>query len=542
MEIFGFAQFGYEGELVKVEADLRRGIPAVDVVGLPDGAIRESRERMRAAIRNSGLEFPKERILLNLCPAGLKKEGSSFDLPIALSVLGSAEGLTACEGQVMVLGELELSGTVRPVPGTLAAVSCGVKAGITHFLVPAGNYAEAALVPKARIQGVESLAQAVGMLRTLAANGTDRENQTDAGDKADTNIDVDDRADADDCAASRDEIDFDSRPRFPLRFPDLGDLPGFEDIRGQRALVRALQIAAAGGHHLIAYGPPGCGKTMTLRRFPALLPNLGPETALEATRIHGIAETLSREGPALITRPPFREPHPNASLEGLIGGGLRCSPGEISLAHGGTLFLDEAALFRASALQALRSPIESGTVTLSRAGKNMTFPSRFQLLMAINPCPCGNAGAPGRVCTCMPDSVNRYWKRMTAPLLDRIDLRIEVRPPEGSELAGPPIHSTAELRIAVARARVMQRERNQEGLNGSLVPEALMRSASLSLKAHELFRAIMADERLSGRGGHGILRVARTIADMEGSKIIEAEHLQEASGFRKWGIAVPDFL
>ncbi len=535
MEIYGFAQFGYEGELVKVESDLRRGIPAIDVVGLPDGAIRESRERMRAAIRNSGLEFPKERILLNLCPAGLKKEGSSFDLPIALSVLGSAEGLSGGTGTIMVLGELELSGAVRPVPGTLAAVSCGIKAGIGLFLVPAGNLAEASLVPRAKVYGVETLAQAVGLLRALYSAG-------DPPGHAEAVPSPFEAPSGIECAAPSDATRFE-RGRDPRpRFPEPGDLPGFEDIRGQRALVRALQIAAAGGHHLIAYGPPGCGKTMTLRRFPALLPDLNPETALEATRIHGIAETLSREGPALLLRPPFREPHPNASLEGLIGGGQRCSPGEISLAHGGALFLDEAALFRASALQALRSPIESGTVTLSRAGKNVTFPARFQLLMAINPCPCGNAGASGRVCTCMPEAVSRYWKRLTAPLLDRIDLRVEVRPPDGAELSGPPTHSTRELRLAIARARIMQENRNQGPLNGALAPEALMGVSNMTPQARECFRELMADERLSGRGGHGILRVARTIADMEGETVLDRGHLTEAAGFRRWGIAVPDFL
>lgn len=535
MEIVSFAQIGYDGEIVKVEADLRRGIPAIDVVGLPDGAVRESRERMRAAIRNSGLEFPRERILLNLSPASLKKEGSAFDLPIALAVLGSAEGLVGNqngEGQVMVLGELELSGTVRAVPGVLAAVAAGSREGIRRFIVPSGNEAEARLVREARVSAVGTLLEAIAILRSLGTGGSMPEGEDD---------DRPEFADAPEGSfGGRGQGSFNKKPQW--QFPEPGDAPGYEDIRGQRALVRALQIAAAGGHNLIVYGPPGCGKTMALRRFTTLLPDLNVNTALEVTRIHSIADMLPRNGPALLHRPPFREPHPNASLEGLIGGGTRSKPGEISLAHGGALFLDEAAHFRASALQALRSPLESGEVTLSRAGRAVTFPSRFQLLVAVNPCPCGNAGAPGRVCTCMPEAVERYWKRLTAPLLDRIDLRVEVRPPAGEELSGTAIHSTAKLREGIKRAKETQWERNGGVPNAWLNPERLAESARLTAEARKDFAEAMRRESLSGRGGHALLRVARTIADLEGSPAVEREHLTEAVGYRKWGIAVPDFL
>lgn len=526
MEIVSFARRGYDGELVKVEADLRRGIPAIDIVGLPDGAVREARERMRAAIRNSGLEFPRERILLNLCPASLRKEGSAFDLPIALAVLCASEGLLGSGRKVMVTGELELSGRVRPVSGVLAAVSAGISEGITRFIVPLGNREEAELAASGRVRAVETLAEAMGVIR-------EAETEAVAEIPAGTAAGRETAAGGEKTGQGRAE---------PLRFPPYEESQGFEAVRGQDALVRALQIAAAGGHNLIVYGPPGCGKTMALRRFPSLLPDLDRKTALEVTRIHSIADLLGRDSPALMTRPPFREPHPNASLEGMTGGGARSIPGEISLAHGGVLFLDEAPQFRTTALQALRSPLESGEVTLSRAGRSVTFPSRFQLLLAANPCPCGNAGAPGRVCTCMSDAVERHWMRLTAPLLDRVDLRVEVRPPEAESLTGGAKHSTAKLRDGIERARRKQTERGQERANARLSGEALLRAAVLSPEARRVFSRAMEADSLSGRGGHALLRVARSVADISGEEVIAEDHLREAAGFRKWGIGVPDFL
>jgi len=550
MEIVSFAQYGFEGETIKVEADLRRGIPAIDIVGLPDGAVREARERMRAAIRNSGLEFPKERILLNLSPADLKKEGSAFDLPIALAVLGAAEdtGSTPDGSKVMILGELELSGRVRPVKGILAAISGGISAGIRHFIVPEGNLAEARIRKDVSIAGAATLVEAVAAYRKLTGKvgaGYEFNNGHTLGDFGASTEPI-----------ARD-ISFDPGVYDPGAFSE-PPAPGFEDIRGQGELVRALEIAAAGGHHLIAYGPPGCGKTLALRRFPAILPDMDGETAVTLTRIHSIAGILPEAG-RLLVRPPFREPHQNASMEGIIGGGRLCAPGEISLAHGGTLFLDEAALFRESALQALRTPLETGTVTVSRAGRAGTFPARFQLLMAVNPCPCGNFGKEGSICTCPPESVEKYWKKLTAPLLDRIDLRIAVAEPEPSALASEPTVSTEKLRQSIARARRIQWERNARAgnmragssgtgnpgagwLNAHMDAEKTAELCVLTDAVRRLFVHCMETARLSGRAGHGILRTARTIADLAGESQIGEAHLLEAMRLRRWNGLVPDFL
>jgi magnesium chelatase family protein len=567
MEIVSFARRGYAGELVKVEADLRRGIPSVDIVGLPDGAVREARERVRAAIRNSGLEYPRERILINLSPASLKKEGSSFDLAIALAVLAAATGLShrGIPARVMVLGELELSGTVRAVSGILAAVSRGIEEGIREFIVPEGNQAEAAIRREGSLFAVSRLEDAMAALEALAVKADMRGEPPLTGASgmigtSGTAIAPEPRHD------SRNDPE---RREYVVRWPSaLGNaMPnattssaanssaaiepgtGYEEVRGQARLVRALQIAAAGGHHLIAYGPPGAGKTLALKRFPALLPELGEETAIAVTRIYGIAGAQSgMAGPnGLITRPPFREPHQNTTLEGMIGGGRFCGPGEISLAHGGALFLDEATQFRASVLQALRTPLETGSVTVSRAGITGTFPARFQLLAAINPCPCGNFGAEGRICTCDPLIIERYWKKLTAPLLDRIDLRVQVGLPEAEAIAGTDAHgtfSTAALREGIARARVMQWERNgaADSLNAALSPESVTTHCALNPELARVFVAGLKKARISGRGAHGALKVARTIADMEGSPRIEREHLFEAIQLRRWSIGVPDFL
>lgn len=529
MKIVSFAQHGYVGEIIKVEADLRRGIPAIDIVGLPDGAVREARERMRAAIRNSGLDFPRERILINLSPADLKKEGSSFDLPIALAVLLAANPAIT-EGnpeEVMVLGELELSGAVRPVRGVLSAVSLGLERGIRRYIVPKQNEAEARIRKEARVLAVESVKEAIERI-------DEQIQRESSGDPAGG-------------------LPHGGLSPYQIVFRDES---GYEDVRGQNVLVRALEIAAAGGHNVIAFGPPGCGKTLALQRFPSLLPDMDEETAVTVTRIHSIAgileqsaETDLRSG-ALLRRPPFREPHPSASIEGMIGGGSQCRPGEISLSHGGTLFLDECAQFRSSVLQALRAPLETGSVTISRAGKADTFPARFQLLLAMNPCPCGNFGFAGRICTCGADGVEKYWKKMTAPLLDRIDLRVRVKPPSPEILTMKSVLSMDEIRQEIGQARRIQRDRNYIAaeyghggwLNAHLGPEDIEKICLLDSSARALFTESMNTFGLSARGGHGVLKVARTIADLECSKEITDDHLLEAFGFRRWSGQVPDFL
>lgn len=523
MEIVSFARIGFRGETVKVEVDLRRGIPSIDIVGLPDGAVREARERMRAAIRNSSIEFPRERILINLSPADLRKEGSSFDLSIALAVVAQAEGMLGSGGKsVMVLGELELSGGIRPIPGILAAACHAAETGIREIIVPSENAAEARVAQGVLVIGVSTLTEAFHALCSLATQASSASRSFLTEGEGSALSGTDDEANA------------------PSDFPSFAG--GFEDIRAQGRLLRALEIAAAGGHNLLAYGPPGCGKTLALRRFPTLLPRLDRDTAITLTRIMGSAGILGgKEGVMAI--PPFREPHPAASVEGMTGGGLKLRPGEISLAHGGALFLDEAAQFKTSVLQSLRAPLETGFVSVNRAGRTARYPARFQLLVSMNPCACGNYGSSSRACVCAPESIDRYWKRLASPLLDRIDLRIRVDLPDVNGFIAPGERRVTEaMRERIARARKAQwgRNRDAEGvwkergwLNAHLEAGEAERLCAPCAEAREEFAKDVAEHALSGRGAHGILKVARTIADLAGSGEMTGEHVREAASFRK---------
>ncbi|WP_062428522.1 YifB family Mg chelatase-like AAA ATPase [Treponema endosymbiont of Eucomonympha sp.] len=514
MNVYSFSPFGYEGSLVAVEVDLRRGIPAIDMVGLAGGAVRESRERTRVAIKNSGFEFPPERILINLSPADIKKDGAGFDLAIALAVLAAKEpasggALPAEEtGAVLVMGELELSGRIRPVRGVFAAVSSALEQGIRRCIVPLANGAEAEAGGMA-VSACDTLAEAFAALK--------------------------------DCAH---EIPSPEAPRRNVRdgtveFPEMAHGFEFAGIKRQGQLVRALQIAAAGAHNLLAYGPPGCGKTLALSRFPALLPFLTDEEARPVTRIHSLAGYA--RGEPLIRTPPFRVPHQSASLEGIAGGGRGCMPGEVSLAHNGALFLDEAAEFRSNVLQTLRVPLEAGEITVSRAGRNSVYPASFQLLVAANPCPCGNFGSRDKVCLCSARSVEQYWKKFSAPLLDRIDLRVPVFPEaepargaqRGESLFVPAAAaSTAELRVAVGNAVRIQRQR-QGKRNRFLSPEEIRQYCVTDGGADAALSCAAADYGFSARGTASCLKLARTIADMDGREVIGEAHMKEAVLFRK---------
>ena len=575
MTIMSFASFGYEGEIIKVEADLRRGLPIVDIVGLPGSAVKEARERMRAAIGNSDLPFPQERILINLSPADQKKEGSGFDLPIALAVL---QADCALDMPVMVIGELELSGRVRPVRGVLGALISGAAAGIGYFIVPKENEAEARIQQGVHIYGVETLREALECLYAIETElRVEKDCETNTGEKnggTPAREAIGHTGNSISTAASW------SEPSQADAAANTGTGGFFEEVYGQRELVRALHIAAAGGHSVLAYGPPGCGKTLSMQRFASLLPDLDPKTAEEVTHIYSIAGLLPsmRGHDVRIKRPPFRMPHPNASLEGMIGGAGKCMPGEISLAHGGTLFLDEAVQFKQTVLQTLRAPLETGTVTLSRAGRASTFPARFQLLMALNSCPCGNLGADGKVCTCMPAIVEQYWKKLTAPLIDRIDLRIPVFSPQSYGLPEKPCYNTADMRKKIAASDKIQRERYaaylHKGLNGEaaartpvnkkavapnlagtaqsaaqlsyknvhLTPSALSAVCPLTGEAERIFTHNAEKRELSGRGGHAILKIARTIADLAQEEAIAAPHIEEAIRLREWSSFLPFFM
>ena len=566
MEILSFSSFGYEGELIKVEADLRRGLPVIDIVGLPGSAVKEARDRMRAAIRNSGLEFPVSRILIKLSPADQKKEGSGFDLPIAIAVLtakeaekNSAEVKTKAqtiiprdegraEESVMIMGELELSGRVRPVRGLIGAISAARSQGIKYFIVPKENEAEALIEDGINVFGVSDLIEALEFFYKIE-NG--KFNAKPQGVKKES-FPAKEAAHLFVWSDTEETEDFDFQKDSKS---GLDLVKGFEDIRGQDGLIRALEIAAAGGHNLIAYGPPGCGKTLSLSRFPLLLPDMDEKTAMETTRIYSIAGLLPQSAPSsrLLKRPPFRMPSQNASMEGIIGGAGKCMPGEVSLAHGGVLFLDEAAQFKASVLQSLRAPLETGSVTLSRAGRSSTFPARFQLLLAINPCPCGNFGSPGKVCTCLPYEIEKYWKKLTAPLLDRIDIRVPVMPPKPENILAEAKYSTQTMREKIKNARLIQWERltfvNKEKKmqniiyeNAKLSPQETAELCKMSGEAERFFSVIVDSKKLSGRGSHALLKISRTIADIESSKNISLAHIEEAAALRQWIKYLPDFL
>ena len=532
MKIYSFSPFGYEGSLVSVEVDLRRGIPAVDLVGLADGAVKESRERMRSAIRNSGLDFPPERVLISLSPADLKKEGAGFDLAIALAVLDAKKRLDKAEEDfpdglpldsdiqgpvsipgkdecgILVMGELELNGKVRPVRGIHAAASTAISGGITMCIVPVGNCEEARDVPGMKVFGAENLCEAFEALGSPESFTKRKDESIDVGRNVpEVSVEIG-----------------------GILFPPKEDGFDFSQISGQDFLLRGLQIAAAGGHNLMAYGPPGCGKTLTLQHYPNLVPLLSVEEAQPVTRIYSIAGLLP-PGQPLRRKPPFRQPHQTASVEGMCGGGIHCSPGEISLAHNGTLFLDEASEFKSSVLQMLRVPLESGAITLSRAGRSTVYPANFQLLMATNPCPCGFFGSKEKVCLCSARSIEQYWKKFSGPLLDRIDIMVQV---DSSTRGENEIKtkSTDELREGIARAVKIQRQR-QGKKNSNLSPSEIAEYCRTSDRARDILEKSANRYQLSPRAISGCLKLGRTIADMAEKEIIDGESMSIAVEYRK---------
>ena len=508
MNIVSFSPFGYEGNIVSVEVDLRRGIPAVDLVGLADNAVKEARERMRSAIINSGFDFPKERVLISLSPADLKKEGAGFDLAIALAVMINPINDNLVDKTVLVMGELELSGNLRPVRGIHAAVSTAVSLGIKTCIVCSENAPEASGIKGMKVLSCNNLKEAYDSITSLTEDSEELEENEKIQQK-------------------NNSVEF-----LPV---DLSQ--DFSLIKGLPFLVRGLQIAASGGHNLLAYGPPGCGKTLALQRFSSLLPCLETEESLSVTRIYSLAGLLPPKS-SLVKKRPFRIPHQSASLEGMIGGGINCRPGEISLAHNGVLFLDEAAEFRTSVLQSLRVPIESGKVTLSRAGRHTVFPAEFQLLIATNPCPCGNFGSDTKICVCSAHSVEQYWKKFSGPLLDRMDIRVPVFNSSENILAEDKKQenqqisfSTEFLRKEIATAIKVQKSR-QGKLNARLLPEEINYFCKLDKDCNDFMNSQIQKYDFSARGVHSCIKLARTIADLEGNENITAGNLAEAVQYR----------
>jgi magnesium chelatase family protein len=485
---------GVDGLLVRVEVDLSPGISSFRTVGLPDTAVREAELRVRSALTNSGFTFPDGRVTVNLAPADVRKQGAGYDLAVALALI-AAKGETSGErlSNVLFLGELALDGSLRPVRGVLPVVLEAARRGVARVVVPEANGKEAALVRDVSAYSARSLRESLDLV---------------AGEWA--------------------------HPIPLTRLPVYSDseLADLSEVRGQRLGKRALEIAAAGGHNLLLVGPPGAGKSLLATRLPSILPPLGFVEALEVTKIYSVAGLL--DSGSVMIRPPLRAPHHTCSTAAMVGGGLRSLPGEVSLAHRGVLFLDELPEFQRPALEALRQPIEEGRVRVRRVGTIASVPSRFALVAAMNPCPCGFRGASTRPCECTPGMIQRYQARISGPLLDRIDLRVAVRPLPSSEMLGSPAgESSAAVRARVVLARRAQERRLHRGrLNAAMSLKEVARHCEIEGEARALLERAVDRMGLSARGFHRVLKVARTIADLAGAARIEPGHLQEAIQFR----------
>lgn len=491
---------GIEGYPMRVEVDVRDGLPMVDVVGLPDAAVRESRERVRTALRNSGFPFPVAQITINLAPADIKKEGPWYDLPIALGILAASGRIPQEKLRgALALGTLSLDGSLAPVTGALPMLLAARRAGIERALLPAQNARECACLSGIALYPVESLRQAAAFL----------------------------------CGEA--EI----APLTPVRYADLAEdvRPEVDlaSVRGQYAARRALEIAASGGHNLLLIGTAGSGKTMLARCLPGILPRMTEQEALETTVIHSVSGEVSG---GLMTRRPFSAPHHTTSAVALIGGGRAAAPGEISKAHNGVLFLDELPEFPRAVLEALRQPMEDGVVTISRVNARCVYPARFQLVCAMNPCPCGNYGSRTRTCRCTPHEVQRYLSRISGPLLDRIDMVVEMDAVEPDEVFGPasaPAEDSETVRRRVERVRAAQNARYADEdffCNARLPANRLEEICNPTKDARDALALCMRRLQLSMRGYARVLRIARTIADMAGEARVQAEHVAEAASYR----------